>query len=221
MKNSLLILSILVLISCGQKEPTEVLLPYYSQADFTPVWMDPDDSDLEKVHTIAPFSFTNQDGKTVTQENLKGHIYVANFFFSICPSVCPRMTNNLQRVQAAFEQDDSVLLVSHSVMPWVDSVSVLKEYAQRNDIQSGKWHLLTGEKREIYELGRSSYFADEGFGKSVTEESDFLHTENVVLVDPNLRIRGVYNGTIPLEMARLIEDVERLKREQYGLMKAS
>ena len=123
------------------------------------------------------------------------------------------MTNNLQRVQEAFAQDDEVMLVSHTVMPWLDSVEVLKDYALKNEIQTSKWQLLTGDKNLIYQLGRQSYFADEGFGKSVTDIDDFLHTENIVLVDGNQHIRGVYNGTLPLEMTRLIEDIQRLKLE--------
>lgn len=190
-----------------------VSLPFYSQADFTPEWIEADDLASGDIHTIAPFKLLNQHGDTLTNNDLRGKIYVANFFFTICPTICPRMTNNLERVQKAFEQDDSVLLVSHTVMPWIDSVATLQKFARLNGIQSGKWHLLTGAKKDLYTLGRESYFADEGFGKSVTEESDFLHTENVVLIDAHQRIRGVYNGTLPLEMSRLIEDIRKLKAE--------
>lgn len=208
------VLIVLVMAGCSahDKESAEVPLPYYNQADFTPEWFEnPSTKDL---HTIGEFTLTDQLGQTITRDSLQGKIYVANFFFTICPTICPRMASNLDRVQQAFLQDDQVMLVSHSVMPWVDSVAVLKDYAEQRGIVSNKWLLLTGDKKQIYHLGRSSYFADEGFGKSVTEESDFLHTENIVLIDPNLHIRGVYNGTLPLEMARLIEDIEKLKSEQ-------
>lgn len=198
--------------SYESKPPGEIPLPFYSQADFTPEWLDATDPKLKQIHTIAPFRLVNQDGDTITEQDLEGKIYVVNFFFTICPSVCPKMTANLERVQEAFANDDSILLVSHTVMPWVDSVATLQEFAQRKGIKSQKWHLLTGEKSALYTLGRQSYFADEGFGKVVTDESDFLHTENVVLVDTELRIRGVYNGTLPLEMSRLIEDIDKLKQ---------
>lgn len=197
---------------CTKRQTGEVMLPYYIDATFTPVWIDSEDVP-DDLHRIAPFEFTNQEGVLVNNDSLSGKIYVANFFFTICPSVCPRMTANLERVQAEFITDDSVLLISHTVMPWVDSVAALKTYAMEKGVKSGKWHLVTGEKPEIYSLARNSYFADEGFGKSVTDEADFLHTENIVLVDPEGHLRGVYNGTIPLEMARLIEDIYRLKKE--------
>ena len=210
MKNNLLIAIVLLIMGCtdGSKE---IRLPYYTQVDFTPQWMSP--AEAKNIHTVADFSLTNQEGEEITNDDLKGKIYVANFFFTICPTICPKMTNNLQRIQETFPDDPDVLLVSHTVMPWMDSVQVLKEFAERNAINSNKWHLLTGDKELIYSLGRTSYFADEGFGKSVTDESDFLHTENIILVDADQHIRGVYNGTLPLEMARLIEDIERLKQE--------
>ncbi|REE05597.1 SCO family protein [Marinoscillum furvescens] len=208
------ILILLVLAGCSAKNqgPTEVPLPYYNQADFTPEWIER--SSASGLHAIGDFNLTNQLGEPVTRDSLLGKIYVANFFFTICPTICPRMASNLDRVQQAYLDDDQVMLVSHSVMPWVDSVAVLRDYAAQRGILSHKWLLLTGDKKQIYQLGRSSYFADEGFGKSVTDESNFLHTENIVLIDPNMHIRGVYNGTLPLEMARLIEDIEKLKREQ-------
>lgn len=214
MKNSLLIAMVIIVTGCASGSK-EIRLPYYTQVDFTPQWMSSEEA--ETIHKVADFSLTNQEGQQITNADLEGKIYVANFFFTICPTICPKMTNNLQRIQEAYPNDDGVLLVSHTVMPWMDSVQVLKEFAQRHDINSNKWHLLTGDKDLIYSLGRTSYFADEGFGKSVTDESDFLHTENIVLVDGDQHIRGVYNGTLPLEMARLIEDILRLKGEQVSI----
>ncbi|HCX20670.1 MAG: SCO family protein [Flammeovirgaceae bacterium] len=206
---SLIFLLGIYLFGCDSKS-TEVSMPYYTQADFTPKWIE---GNVDTIHQVADFTLTNQDGQIITNADLRGKIYVTNFFFTICPTVCPKMTNNLQRVQEAFAQDDEVMLVSHTVMPWLDSVEVLKDYALKNEIQTSKWQLLTGDKNLIYQLGRQSYFADEGFGKSVTDIDDFLHTENIVLVDGNQHIRGVYNGTLPLEMTRLIEDIQRLKLE--------
>ncbi len=204
-----------LLLSCTSKQAdqTELSLPYYSQMDFTPVWMELEDPGIKEIHTIPAFRFTNQEGKIVSDETMKGKIYVTNFFFTICPSVCPKMTKNLDRVQEAFKNDPEVLLLSHTVMPWVDSVSVLKTYAEENGIITDKWHLVTGSKELIYNMGRQAYFVDEGFGKSVTSNSEFLHTENIILVDQNRHIRGVYNGTLPLEMARIIEDIGKLKKE--------
>lgn len=214
MKNNWLILGVIWLISCAPKAEINIDLPYFLNAEYTPYWLEDSTLEKENIHQIPEFLLTNQNGESVNGATLEGKIYVANFFFTICPSVCPKMTNNLLRVQDAYRNDDQVMIVSHSVMPWVDSVHILKAYAERNQIDSKKWLLLTGDKSEIYQLGRQSYFADEGFGKSVTDESDFLHTENVILIDAEKHIRGIYNGTIPLEMTRLIEDIGRLKKEQ-------
>lgn len=188
-------------------------LPYYNEATFTPEWIEQTDPDYDQIHTIAPFVFEDQNGQKISSDQLEGKVYVANFFFSICVNVCPKMTKNLLVVQDSFRNDDRVQLISHTVMPWVDSVSRLKEYAQVNEIDDDKWHLVTGDQDEIYALARESYFADEGFGKSVTDPNDFLHTEKMILIDQRRRIRGVYNGTIPLEMKRMIEDIKQLLNE--------
>ena len=203
-------LPVFLLSSCRSKNqgnPVIVNPPYYVDSNYSAVWLDLNDTSIDTVHQIADFEFVNQDSNTVNQNTFKGKIYVANFFFSICPGVCPKMTNNLHRIQDEFEANDGVLIASHSVMPWVDSVARLKEYAELNNIESEKWHLLTGDKEKIYEIARNSYFADEGFGKAITEANDFLHTESIVLIDQNRHIRGIYNGTLPLDMTRLIEDI--------------
>lgn len=209
MRSSLFLL--IVFLACSPKGQPEVGLPYYNSPDFTPLWFEADDPQIVEMHTVPPFTFVNQDGDTISEQTFANKIYVANFFFTICPSVCPKMTQNLNRIQEAFKDDSEVLLLSHTVMPWVDSVAVLKTYAEEKEIISGKWHLVTGAKEKLYAMGRHGYFVDEGFGKSVTRETDFLHTENILLIDANRHIRGVYNGTLPLEMSRIIEDIERLK----------
>ena len=150
--------------------------------------------DFDKIHSIGDFKFQNQKGNWITQDDLEGKIYVANFFFSICPNICPLMMGNLLKVQDTFKSNPHIKILSHTVMPWIDSVGRLREYADFNGINAESWSLLTGDKKEIYELARNSYFADEGFGKTVTENDDFLHTENLVLIDQNRHIRGVYNG---------------------------
>ncbi len=184
-------------------------LPYYVSADFTPVWAN---ADLARsLHRIAPFSFVNQDGDTVSEKTFAGTIYVANFFFASCPGICKLMVKNLLVVQDAFKEDSSVQLISHSVTPDHDSVPVLKRYAEEHHALSGKWHFVTGSKDAIYAIARQSYFADEA--ASVPDaDGDFLHTEKVFLVDGNRHIRGVYNGALPAEMERLKADIRMLKK---------
>jgi len=188
----------------------EIELPFYTESTFTPKWIEEADEGFDKIHSIADFKFQNQKGNWITQDDLEGKIYVANFFFSICPNICPLMMGNLLKVQDTFKSNPHIKILSHTVMPWIDSVGRLREYANFNGINAVSWSLLTGDKKEIYELARNSYFADEGFGKTVTENDDFLHTENLVLIDQNRHIRGVYNGTLPLETKRLIEDIKHL-----------
>lgn len=188
-------------------------LPYYTSAAFTPEWYTANDVALKNVHTIPAFSFLNQDGETVTNTIFDNKIYVANFFFTTCPGICKNLTANLKLVQKAFEKDSNILLLSHSVMPATDSVAKLKTYALENGIISNKWHLVTGNKEAIYTIARTAYFADEDLGKQLTV-NDFLHTENVLLIDKHKRIRGVYKGISAIEMENLIKDIQVLKMEQ-------
>lgn len=185
-------------------------VPYYNTPDFTPVWLsDPAGVNRKITHRIADFAFRDQTNATITQHTLSGKIYVASFFFTSCPSICPKMTGLLKTVQDTFRNELKVSLVSFSVTPWIDSVPRLRQYASRKGIIDRKWHLLTGDKKAIYNLARRSYFAEEelGFTKDSTE---FLHTEHLILVDPNRRIRGIYNGTVPLEIDKLISDIKSL-----------
>ncbi len=197
----------------GDRLNPEIELPYYNEATFTPLWLDTHHEKYDSIHTIADFRLVDQNGDTVSNQTLDGKIYIANFFFTICPSVCPKMMGNMTRVHEEFLVDDRVKIVSHTVMPWVDSVERLSEYARLNEINNDQWHLLTGDQSEIYDLARTSYFADEGFGKSVTSSEDFLHTENIILIDHKRRIRGIYNGTIALDMKRIIDDINTLLKE--------
>jgi protein SCO1 len=201
------ILLLLTLLSCKNRVG-EVKVPYYNTPDFTPNWTEKAD----KPHIIAPFSFKNQNGETVTNAHFKDKIYVANFFFTSCPSICPKMTDNMQKVAASFAKEDDVLLISHSVMPWVDSVPRLREYAALRNIKAEKWHLVTGETGDIYNTARKSYFAEEAIGYQ-RDSSEFLHTEHLILVDKKQRIRGIYNGTLDLDAQRLIEDIGYLRKE--------
>lgn len=187
-------------------------LPFYCAEDFTAEWIAPTDPRYSKIHRIAPFSLRNQQGDVVSNATLAGKIYVANFFFTSCPGICPKMATNLLRVQTAFASDDDVRLVSHSVMPDSDTPEVLQVYASEHGVTAGKWHLLTGDKQSIYDLARRSYFAEKvlGFRK---DTSEFLHTENMLLIDRHGRIRGIYNATLPVDADRAIDDIRLLQRE--------
>ena len=185
-------------------------LPYYADPSFTPVWLNGDDESLEHFHKISPFSFVNQEGETVTEKTFENKIYVTDFFFTVCPGICPRMMDNMVTIQDAFLEDDDVLLLSHSVTPKRDSVSVLKAYAEEKGILSSKWHLVTGLQEEIYKMGRQDYFIEEDLGEE-KDADDFLHTENFVLVDKNRHIRGIYNGLNLTSVKQLIADIELLK----------
>jgi protein SCO1/2 len=185
-------------------------LPYYNTADFTPVWLPKDSRKDTKLHQIPSFAFVNQQGKTITEKTVHGKIYVADFFFTSCPGICPMLTQNMRLIQDAFKNSPDVLLLSHSVMPEYDSVAVLKNYADHHGIVSQNWHLLTGKREEIYAIARKSYFADEDLGLK-KDGNAFLHTENFILIDQNRHIRGIYKGTSRFEVNQLIEDIKLLQ----------
>jgi protein SCO1/2 len=163
----------------------------------------------KKYHTIADFELTNQNGEAITQEDYKGKIYVADFFFTTCPSICPIMTKNMAEIQGSILDDNDVMLLSHSVTPKIDSVPQLKKYALEKGVVDNKWNLVTGDKKQIYELARKSYFAvlNDGDGGPF----DMIHTENFILVDKERRIRGTYDGTNKEEVERLLTDLEILR----------
>jgi protein SCO1/2 len=187
-------------------------LPFYNEATFTPIWSDPDGHELRDFHQIGAFELINQDSQLISNESLDGKIYIADFFFTTCPGICSKMTSNMSIVQEAFMDDDDVLLISHSVTPQKDSVSVLKAYAEARGVKSGKWHLLTGDRSVIYNLGRKNYFVEEDLGLTKNDD-EFLHTENFVLIDRAGRIRGIYNGLNKGSVQQLIEDIKVLKKE--------
>ena len=208
MKYSILILLVFIMTSCKNKqaESNEVAqLPYFNSTDFTPEWD-------KATHKIPEFSFTNQKGEAVTNKTYKNKIYIADFFFTSCPGICPKLTKNMGSLQEAYKNDADIMLLSHTVMPWKDSIPVLKDYAQKNHVNAEKWHLVTGDKGELYHIARTGYFADEDFIKT-QDESDFIHTENFILVDKQGYIRGVYNGTLEIDVDRLKRHIEILKKE--------
>lgn len=211
-RTSLFVVCGVALLACGERPGTSASdsVPYYNTPDFTPVWLvNAAEVDRKITHRIADFAFRNQANAVITQDTLAGKVYVASFFFTSCPTVCPKMTSLLTMVQDTFRTEPRVALVSFSVTPWLDSVPRLRRYADSKGIIPGKWHLLTGNRGQIYTLARQSYFAEEaiGFTKDSTE---FLHTEHLILVDENRRIRGVYNGTVPLEIDKLVVDMRAL-----------
>lgn len=207
---ALLLVSSAIWISSCKQVQTPAALPYYNAADFTPLFLDETAADSIVSHTIALFSFHDQHNQIISGQDLQGKIHVANFFFCSCGSVCPGMMENLKIVSDAFRNDKQIEFLSYSVTPWRDSVEVLRRYANEHHIDASNWHLLTGERALIYDLARRSYFAEEEIGLT-KDSSNFLHTEHVFLVDGNGRLRGVYNGSLKLDMEQLITDVKALK----------
>ncbi len=213
---NILIIS-LCCFACSKEKKTEktsrvTKLPYYQEASFTPFWLRPGAELANDFHEIPKFQLINQEGHIVTNDDLDGKIYVADFFFTVCPGICPKMTANMGILQEAYLDDEEVMLISHSVTPEYDSVSVLKRYAEDKEIDSKTWWLLTGGRDMIYDLGRNQYFAEEDQGLT-KDFDDFLHTENFLLIDKERHIRGIYNGLRKNDIQQLIADIETLKKE--------
>lgn len=186
-------------------------LMVFQPADINPELVDVDMQRTAKAHRIADFSLTDQTGATVTHKNFENKIYVADFFFTTCPSICPKMTANLTELAEFYKLDNDIMFLSHSVTPVKDSVAVLAAYGKEHGADPAQWKLVTGPKKHIYELARRSYFAvtTEGDGG----EKDFIHTENFILVDKERKIRGFYDGTSKEEMEKLKEDIVILRYE--------
>lgn len=187
-------------------------LPIMNPSEVNPELVDSTVQHVSKYHTIADFSFTNQNGKTITQKDYEGKIYVADFFFTTCQTICPRMTSNMVEIQKAVLNNPKVMLLSHSVLPDTDTVPVLKEYALKNGVIDSKWNLVTGNKKEIYGIARKSYLAVKT--GSTAELYDMVHTENFILVDAERRVRGFYDGTKTEDITRLIEDIKWLSENE-------
>ncbi|MDF9799313.1 protein SCO1/2 [Catalinimonas alkaloidigena] len=214
MRQLVILMIIVVLASCNNSSKQETssvdVLPYYDEATFTPKWYDSEGLVPQDFHKIPEFSLINQLGDSVSEKLLDGKITIVDFFFTSCPGICPKMTGNMTLVQEEFLNDDHIMILSHSVTPEHDSVSVLKDYAIEKGVVDGKWHLLTGDRKEIYMLGRSEYFVEEDLGL-VKSPDDFLHTENFILVDANRHIRGIYNGLNKTAINQLIADIKTLE----------
>lgn len=189
-------------------KPKETL-PIYQPAQVNSKLVDTSIAYKIKYHTISNFSLINQNGDTITEAFYDDKIYVADFFFTTCQSICPIMTKNMKEVQDKLINDKEILLLSHSVTPEIDSVEQLKRYAISNQINDDKWNLVTGDKKQIYNLARKSYLAveDDPLGNY-----DMIHTENFMLIDKKKQIRGFYDGTLGSEIIRLLDDIEILKK---------
>ena len=189
-------------------KPKETL-PIYQPAQVNAKLVDTSIAYKIKYHTISDFSLINQNGDTITEAFYDDKIYVADFFFTTCQSICPIMTKNMKEVQDKLINDKEILLLSHSVTPEIDSVEQLKRYAISNQINDDKWNLVTGDKKQIYNLARKSYLAveDDPLGNY-----DMIHTENFMLIDKKKQIRGFYDGTLESEIKRLLDDIEILKK---------
>lgn len=204
-RKSALALPFLLMAGC-QPEGSKLLLPVYGEKTLS----ETNNKDT-LYHQIGNFNLLNQYGETITNETVKNKIYVANFFFATCQSICPEMSTNLTDVQKAFANDDSLLILSHSVNPLHDTVEVLMDYAATYSAAKNKWHLLTGDKKQIYDLAKTSYLVN-AFEDDGTPEG-FLHSELFLLIDKKGRMRGMYDGTDKAQVARLIEDIRLLKQE--------
>jgi protein SCO1/2 len=207
----LLVFSVIGITVFYQLIKKEDRLKIYNPIDVNPRLVDVSVKNVRRNHTIGDFELTNQNGETITHKNYENKIYIADFFFTRCQTICIKMAYNMSELQAFYKDDPDIMFLSHSVTPVIDSVSVLKEYALNKGVIDGKWNVTTGPKTHIYDLARKNYFAvlDEGDGG----ENDFIHTEQFVLIDKERRIRGFYDGTLLVDMEKLKADIEILKKE--------
>jgi protein SCO1/2 len=200
----------LLLISCSETQVSKI--PYYNTPDFTPFFISELEATEKITHHINLFTFYNQDSTLFRSESLRGKVYVANFIFTRCGNICPDMVSQMKRIGKAFQSNSQVALISFTVTPWIDDVNTLHKFGEKNKISSKQWSLLTGLKSDIYTLARKSFFAEESIGYN-KDTKEFLHTEHMVLVDQKGRIRGIYNGTLPLEADQCIQDMGILLAE--------
>ena len=205
------ILSLIIILIFYNILNVEKPLPIYQPAQVNSELVDSTLLDKRKYHTIADFSLTNQNGEIVTQNNYTNKIYVADFFFTTCQTICPIMTDHMFQIQNEILTDDEVMLLSHTVTPEIDSVEQLKRYAVEKGVVDRKWNLVTGDKKQIYDLARKSYLAVKTIGYG--DQYDMIHTENFMLIDKSRQIRGFYDGTKAEDIERLLNDIKILKKE--------
>jgi protein SCO1/2 len=208
---ALIVIAIGITIGYFMIDNNKAPLPIFNPTDLNPQLVDESLRNVDKFHRVGSFNLTNQDGQVITEKNYEDKIYVTDFFFVTCPTICPKMTKQMHRVYAEFEDNATIAFLSHTVMPEADSVSVLNQYAQDLGVSSDKWNFVTGDKKQIYNLARKTYFAAITEGDGGPE--DFVHTENFVLVDTQKRLRGFYDGTSKEDVDRLIIDIYALLEE--------
>lgn len=205
-----LLLICLGFLSCNTSRQEE--LPIYNPSDFNPDLVDTQLQQKDKNHTVGDFELINQNGKTITQQDYKNKIYVVDFIFTRCLSICPIMTGNMAELQKRYLSNKDISFLSISVTPDIDSIPVLKKYAIENGVVDSKWNITTGNKQHIYELARKSYFAVVVQGDG--DLQDFIHTPNFILIDKEKRIRGVYDGTNSEEIKKLVSDIDILTNSE-------
>ena len=208
----LLVLSLVIISIFYQILKPKEVLPVFQPAQVNKELVDSTIQYVKKYHTIEDFSLINQNGKTVTQDTYNDKIYIADFFFTTCQTICPIMTDHMVILQNKLKHDPDVMLLSHTVTPKIDSVAQLKKYALNKGVLDTKWNLVTGDKKEIYELARKSYLAVKSYGDG--GDYDMIHTENFILVDQKKRIRGYYDGTRKEDIELLLSDIDILKKER-------
>ena len=186
-------------------------LPIYNPADINPALVDESVQNIRNNHRISHFKLVNQLGDTITEKNFENKIYVADFFFTTCGNICPKMSKQMDRAATELKDLPDVMFLSHSVTPQRDSVAVLAEYADKYGADPKQWMLVTGDKKQIYDLARKFYFAVTTTGRG--DETDFINTEDFVLIDKEKRIRGFYDGTSSKDVDRLISDIRILEKE--------
>jgi len=202
-------ISILISFSLGAcNETSKVELPIYNPSDFNPELVDNSLWSTNKRHIVSDFNLINQNGEVITQKDYKGKIYIVDFFFTSCTTICPVMTNNMAKIQAEFLNDDEIMFLSLSVTPDIDSVPLLRKYADEKGVIDKKWNITTGNKKHIYDLARKSYFAVVERGDGGLQ--DFIHTPNFILVDKKKQIRGIYDGTETSEILKILSDINIL-----------
>lgn len=207
---------------------TAVLIAYFSTKDkqkplpvINPIDVNSEmvDEDLLRKgygHTVGNFAFTNQEGKTITQQEIEDKIVVVEYFFTTCMTICPKMNIQMQRINEHFKGNEEFKILSFTVNPEVDTVEQMKRYADAHKANSNQWHFLTGEKEKLYQLARTSFFVlkpaeAQNLGDA---GNDFIHTNNFVLIDRKKRLRGYYDGTSVKETNQLIQDIEQLMTEK-------
>ena len=206
----LLVLSVIIIsMIYSILKPVEVL-PVWQPAQINAKLVDSTIQHVKKYHTVGDFELINQNGEIITQKNYENKIYVADFFFTTCQTICPIMTDHMAEIQDALTDQSDVLLLSHTVMPEIDTVAQLKKYAREKGVNGSKWNLVTGDKKQIYDLARGSYLAAE---ENPEDPYGLIHTENFVLVDRENRIRAHYDGTDPDVVEMVIHDIKVLKNE--------